>query len=156
MTILGCAGHRRIPPLLLGAVATGIQAEIRRHTTRGFVGVCSLAVGADQLFARAVLDTGGHLHAVIPCRQYESTFADVELSAFLRLRDETVDVETLDYPEPSARAFLAAGRRVVDLCNVLVAAWDGREADGTGGTADAVEYARSRGVAVVNVWPHQS
>jgi hypothetical protein len=154
MTILGCTGHRTIPSPLLGAVAVGIQRQVRRHSAGAFIGVCSLAVGADHLFARAVLAAGGRVHAVIPCRDYESTFSNMERSAFLVLRDEAVEVETLDYPEPSAEAFLAAGQRVVDLCDLLLAAWDGREADGTGGTADAVAYARTRGVAIVNLWPH--
>jgi hypothetical protein len=38
-------------------------------------GICSLAEGSDQLFAECVLAARGHLAAIIPSKDYESTFA---------------------------------------------------------------------------------
>ncbi|MGH3585569.1 MAG: hypothetical protein ACRDQ0_04530 [Pseudonocardia sp.] len=36
---------------------------------------------------------------------------------------------------------------------LLLAVWDGAPPTGSGGTAEAVAYAREQGVAVVVVWP---
>lgn len=147
-----------MPPPVLRDVGPILQQEIQRHCGRALavVGVCSLAVGTDQLFARAVLSSGGRLHVVIPCEQYEGTFDDVELPAFRSLRQRASKVEMLAHPAPGATAFFEAGRRVVELCDVLLTAWDGRDPDGSGGTADVVAYARSMGVQTVNVWPERA
>jgi hypothetical protein len=86
------------------------------------------------------------LHAVIPCYGYEGTFASQDdLRHFLALRKSAAILETLNYPEPSEEAFLAAGHRVVELSDLLIAVWDGKVARGKGGTADIVGYARELG-----------
>jgi hypothetical protein len=103
--------------------------------------------------AQAVLDAGGTLHAVIPCRQYESTFEGADLDRYHDLLQSADVVETLDHPGPTEEAFFDAGRQVADLCEVLIAVWDGRPARGMGGTADVVAYARASGVETVIVWP---
>jgi hypothetical protein len=41
----------------------------------------------------------------------------------------------------------------VDLSDLLIAVWDGKEAKGKGGTADIVRYARERDTEVVVLWP---
>ena len=114
----------------------------------------SLAAGADQLFATAILEQGGSLHAIIPCRGYERTFSEPEsLDQFRSLLARAQKIETLDYREPSEEAFLDAGHRVVDNSDHLIAVWDGQPAAGKGGTADIVDYARQRGIEVRVVWP---
>lgn len=153
MTVVGCTGHQRMPPeargyadreirLLLGAVGPSLA------------GVSALAAGADQLFANAVREFGGQLHVVIPSDGYETTFTDPEdLRSYQRLLAEASTVVTLSYPEPSEAAFFAAGKDVVDKCDVLLAVWDGKPAQGLGGSADVVSYARSHGKTVEVVWP---
>lgn len=90
---------------------------------------------------------------MIPSTGYEATFDPGERSTFRSLLARAHLVETLEFPRTSAAAFAAAGHRVVDLCDVLIAVWDGRTADGKGGTADTVAYARHRGKRIVVVWP---
>jgi hypothetical protein len=100
------------------------------------------------------LELGGHLRVVVPCHGYEQTFADQKnLKAFSYLLSKADTTEMLPYPEPSEEAFFAAGRRVVELSEILVAVWDGREAKGKGGTADIVQYARDCGNTVFVIWP---
>lgn len=48
---------------------------------------------------------------------------------------------------------MEAGRRVVNLSDLLIAVWDGEVAKGKGGTVDIVCYARERGRNVVILWP---
>ena len=152
MTVIGATGHQNIPPEAVGHVASGIQDVLLLHR-EGLVGVCSLAAGTDQLFAQAVLDAGGALHVVVPCERYEETFGPADLPLYDRLLAAAQRIETLEHPEPTEAAFLDAGHRVADLCDLLVAVWDGKRARGLGGTADVVQYARAAGREVVIVWP---
>jgi len=50
-------------------------------------------------------------------------------------------------------AFLAAGKRVVDLSDIVIAVRDGEPAKGKGGTADSVAYALSTGAPVIHLNP---
>lgn len=154
-THIGCSGHRVIPPQAQTFVQSRLEEVLRGEWQTGnLVGVSSLAAGADQTFARTVLRLGGTLHAVLPSSGFEQTLTQPEdreeYQSLLRL---ATTVETLDFPAPSKTAYLAAGRRVVDLSNLLVAVWDGHKARGVGGTADVVGYAREAGKRVVVVWP---
>lgn len=152
MKRVGVTGHQNIP---LVAVAH-VRMEIERilSTGGGIVGFSSLAAGADQIFARAVLNAGGRLHAIIPSARYESTFTDENtLASFRDLLNAASEIETLPHDQPSQQAFLEAGHRVVELAEQVIAVWDGKEAQGTGGTAEIVRYARERRREVVIVWP---
>ena len=150
---IGLTGHQNIPSQALEYVSRGIN-EVLDRVKDELVGVSSLAAGADQLFASIVLARGGSLQLVIPCRRYEKTFPRPEdLTNFRTLLERAVSVETLNFEEPSEEAYLAAGCRVVDLSDMLLAIWDGQPARGKGGTGDIVEYARSRATRLEIVWP---
>lgn len=96
---------------------------------------------------------GGALHVVVPCERYEETFSRADLFRFRGLLGRAERLETLRHPGPTEEAFLDAGHRVADLCDVLVAVWDGEPARGLGGTADVVDYAKAAGRQIVIVWP---
>jgi hypothetical protein len=61
-------------------VAALIDRAIRTELTQfqegdgSLVGISCLADGADQLFARAVVDMGGALEVVIPAERYRMVF----------------------------------------------------------------------------------
>jgi hypothetical protein len=153
VTALGATGHQDIPPGAREFVVAAIR-DILRGAESPLLAVTSLAAGADQLVATELLRAGGHLHVIVPSRNYERTFAtDVDLASFRSLQRAAQAVTRLDYAEPSEEAFLAAGMRVVDACDMLIAVWDGKPARGVGGTADVVRYARDSGKAVSIVWP---
>lgn len=152
MTVVGATGHQHIPSEATAHITSGIYDVVQSHRDR-LVGICSLSAGADQLFARAVLDMGGALHVIVPCERYDETFRGADLAGFQDLLAQAGRVETLQHLEPTEEAFFEAGRRVVDLCDVLIAVWDGELARGLGGTADVVDYARAAGREVVIIWP---
>ena len=151
--VLGITGHQDIPPTAKKFVEDRI-IEVLRSVPGKFIGVSSLASGADQLFAKIVVRMGAELHVVIPCAKYESTFTDKRaLNRYHRLLERADKVEVLNHNGPSQSAFLHAGHRVVDLSQMVVAVWDGLNARGKGGTADIVRYAHERAKEVVVVWP---
>lgn len=150
--IIGASGHQQLPASARAYAETRIRAVLAEQTGP-VTGVCSLAEGADQLFARLVLAVGGTLHVVIPSRGYESTFEGEAQRVYRELLGRADTVTELDFPEPGEQAYYAAGHHVVKRSDLLVAVWDGQPARGLGGTADAVAHARELGRDVVIVWP---
>jgi hypothetical protein len=153
VTALGVTGHQTIPPDARDFVARAVK-DFLRDVEPPLDAFTSLAAGADQLVATELVRAGGRLHVILPSRDYEQTFAASEdLACFRSLLEAANAVTRLDYAEPSEEAFLAAGKSVVDSCDVLIAVWDGEPARGLGGTADVVQYARDTGKSVSVVWP---
>jgi hypothetical protein len=154
MIWLGITGHQSIPEAARGFVSHALEKEIKGESHgRVLWGVTSLAIGADQLFADLVLRSGGKLHVIIPSARYESTFDSRGLSRYQALLGAAAEVERLESEEPTDESFLAAGMRVVELCDTLLAVWDGLPSHGLGGTADVVKYAASSGRPVRVIWP---
>jgi hypothetical protein len=119
------------------------------------VGVTSLAVGADQRFASIVLDLGGAIEVIVPFPEYEHRFGNerdrLAYRAFLEAAQFVLTLPRLEGRDESS--YLAAGKRVVDESELLLAVWDGKPAGGLGGTADIVGYAESLGKKLVHINP---
>jgi hypothetical protein len=139
VTRLGITGHQFIPAAAQAFIAGSLNREIDAASGDGPVwGITSLAVGADQLFAELVIRKGGKLHVVLPSLQYETTFDTQRLTRFRSLLALASEVEELNFEGPNEAAFFAAGKRVVDLCDSLLAVWDSRPSRGLGGTGAGV------------------
>jgi hypothetical protein len=106
------------------------------------VGVTSLAVGADTVFARLVLELGGSLEAVVPFGDYQDRFAAGDRETYRSLLARAARVEVLERNGSDEEAYYAAGKRVADLSALLILVWDDQSAAGLGGTADIAAYAR--------------
>jgi hypothetical protein len=146
---VGVTGHRSLPDRTRQLVESSVYDRLGGLTSEPLVGISCLADGADQLFAEAVLGLGGELEVVLPAA---GCYRDGR-AALDRFVARAAAVETLGFPESTNEAYMAAGRRVVDRSDVLVAVWDGNPARGFGGTGDVVAYAHERGVPVEVVWP---
>src|SRR5215210_4196031 len=110
MTILGATGHQRIPEPAIAYIRRGIDATLQ-EASNDLQGVSSLAAGADQMFAEALLAQGGQLRVVVPSRGYEETFPPADRRRYHSLLESADEVELLDFPSPSEEAFMAAGVR---------------------------------------------
>lgn len=117
------------------------------------IGISSLAAGADQIFAQEILFAHALLWVVKPSSDYESTLSGPELQAYSVMSASASRIESLAFTYAGEDAYAAAGEWIVDNCDLLVAAWDGQEARGLGGTGDVVKYARSLGREIEIVWP---
>ena len=117
-------------------------------------GLTSLAAGADQLFAQVLCELTKPYTAVVPSAGYETAFGSPEdRQAYERLLVRSDDRVTLPFARPSEEAFFAAGKKIVDRCDYMVAVWDGQPAKGLGGTADVVHYAQQQGKRVIHLNP---
>ena len=153
MTVVGFTGHQNITPMTKRVVARAITGELAAQADASMAGVSSLAAGADQIFAFCVLAVGGQLTFIQPSAGYRGTLRGSDLLRYDSLLPLASTVEVLPFDEPSERAYYAAGQRVVDMCDLLLAVWDGKPAGGLGGTADIVAEAREKGKAVTVIWP---
>jgi hypothetical protein len=149
---VGATGHQNLPSESVALIAEALRKQLINESD--LVGISSLASGADQLFASIVLSLGGHLEAIIPSEGYENTFDDPNfLEQYHSLLRSATSVHRLPFPEPSEAAFLEAGKEVVNRSDRLIAVWDGKPAQGLGGTADIVAYAKSRELPTTVIWP---
>jgi hypothetical protein len=156
MVRIGVTGHREIPGAARAEVRRGILAHLRggaRHASAAEALSC-LAAGADQMFADLALRCGIPLTAVIPgMPDYEQRLDGEEArTSYHRLLKACASRAQMPFEPSDEDAYLAAGRWIVDHCDLLVAVWDGRPARGRGGTGDIVAYARRSGVPVAVVW----
>jgi len=153
--IIGFSGHQRIDhPERWGWVREQFERLLRDRAVSGTKILVALAEGGDQVFTEAALSLGLPVDVVLPCSLYEDTFhGDDEKTKYRALLARSAKVVTLDFVEPSQDAFLAAGKYVVDHCDLLVTLWNGKVAAGKGGTGDIVEYARSLARPLIHVHP---
>jgi len=152
MTRVGITGHQQLEdPEAWPWVARAMSDELAMIAPP-LVGVTSLAVGADQLLARLVLERGGKIHVVLPFADIERSFSPENVRAYRELLKRAT-VEVLDTSGADEDAYLAAGRRVADLSDILLAVWNGMPAKGKGGTADVVAYAMRRAVPLIHIDP---
>lgn len=154
MPRIGITGHSHLTAASVPLVAEALRTELSAHRGADVVGVSCLARGADQLFARAVLAAGGSLEVVLPAADYRDRKVKPDNAAeFDELLGRAAEVRTMPFAESNRDAYLAASEHVLGSVDLLVAVWDGRQADGRGGTEDVVRAARERGLPVTVVWP---
>lgn len=149
---VGITGHQHLDdPTAWSWVADAIRSELA-VLTPPLVAITSLAIGADQLLAQLILEYGGKIHAVLPYREIERSFLPEDLPLFRALASQA-ELEILDTPGTDQDAYLAAGLRVVDLSDLVIAVWNGLPAVGKGGTGDVVDYALRKGIRLLHIEP---
>lgn len=148
---IGITGHRTRPNMDWPWVRATLLERLRIYPPP-LIGCTSLAAGADQVFAAAVLKLGGALDVIIPFPEYEATFS--RKTDITRLRKQMAaarDVTVLKPEGTREDGYLRAGMMVVDRSDVLFAVWDGKPAVGRGGTAEVVAHALAAGKQVVHL-----
>lgn len=134
--------------------ARAIREHLHAYRDGELVGVSRLARGADSIFAKSVLDSGGALEVVLPSRDYRATKVKPDhAEQFDSLLAKAALVRIMDFGKAGRDAYVAANEAVLGPIDALVAVWDGQPATGTGGTADVVEEARSRDIPITVIWP---
>ena len=171
---IGVTGHRTLTevPTLEALTKQAIGAQTwgtAPDPSQRYTVVSPLAEGADRIVARAVLTYDeSRLDAVLPMvlddymEDFHTSESRLEFRELLArcvqpvyLRSRRIGEESSD-PDQQAElrnaAYEAAGRYVVDHCDVLFALWDGHPSRGRGGTTDIVAYAREQRQPVIRIW----
>jgi hypothetical protein len=150
MTVVGVTGHRVLaePEQIRAGVTTALQRFEQIFPGQRLSVVSALAEGADRIVATEVLARpDGQLTAVLPLdtADYLTDFKSAESrTAFWNLIGRASEVIELPLSASRQAAYEAAGVYVLDHCDVLIAIWDGQEAQGKGGTGAIVARARQR------------
>jgi hypothetical protein len=153
MPSVGVTGHMDLTPPTETIVDAAIR-DLLAQDRNGLTGITCLAKGADQIFARAVLDLGGTIIVVLPSASYrELKVKPANRALFDELLGEAADVRYMPFPEANRQAYEAANTVLLDMAEKLVAVWDGRPGKDQGGTGAVVEQARRLGKPVQVVWP---
>jgi hypothetical protein len=150
---IGIVGHRLLPAETAKLVDEALREYLAYHDPHSVIGLSCLADGADQLFARAVLDLGGRLEVIMPAAEYRTGLPVEAHAEFDQLAERAVEVIRLGFERSTSEAHMAAGRVLIDRSDRVVAVWDGQPARGLGGTADMVTYALGKSVSVDIIWP---
>jgi len=154
MIRIGVTGHSNLSAESTALVFGGLQDALQPHVGDGLHGITCLAVGADQLFARAILSLGGQYDVILPAHDYrEKGVKPDNLADFEALIAGASDVQFMPFQTSGREAYMAASERLVTRSDRLLAVWDGKPSGGLGGTADVVAHARKVGVPVEVVWP---
>lgn len=160
MVRIGVTGHRslaEIPKLItgIGQVLDWIDNTLPNQS---WSILSSLAEGADRLVVEQVLIHQPSTRLVVPLpllpEDFQADFSGAESrQEFLRLvnlADEVIlPTACADSRE---EAYWTAGKYILEQSTVLIALWDGKSAQGKGGTGDMVASARERGLPMA--WVH--
>lgn len=153
MAVVGVTGHSNLTDRSIDLVRRELL-DLLRPRANDLVGLTCLARGADQAFADAVLELGGALEVVIPASDYFAGICDPASRERCEVYlDAAASTVTMPYETSGPAAYLSASQHLIDRCDLLLAVWDGSPVTCSGGTADAVAYARDRGRSIVVVWP---
>lgn len=154
MPRIGITGHSSLSEDTARHVADELHTLLATYPPEELVGVTCLARGADQIFARVMLDLGGTIEVVLPAADYRERKVKPDNAAeFDALLNRAATVHTMPTTTSNRQAYQAAGEHILNTVDEMIAVWDGTPPDGTGGTGDTVQTARARGVPVTVVWP---
>src|SRR5713101_3094159 len=124
---VGITGHQRLKePSRWNKVREEME-RILAHLPKPFIGITSLAIGADQLFAEIILQQSGAFEAIIPFEGYELKFTEGDQrEKYQHFLNRASRIEILHKAVSEEQAYFEAGKRVVDLADIVVAVWDGK------------------------------
>lgn len=152
MTLIGITGHRGLSPSTARLVDQALRDALSDYGA-SITGVTALADGADQLFARAVVDQGGLLEVIVPAAQYRDGLPADSHAEYDDLLGHAIRVHQLDFTQSTSQSHMAASELMISMISELFAVWDQQPARGRGGTADVVAHARDQERPVRIIWP---
>jgi hypothetical protein len=117
--------------------------------------VSPVADGADQIAAEVALELGWELQVIAPFDKaaYRASLANEGARArFDSLLERSAGLlELPGDPGHALDAYVMTGRATVAHCDMLIAVWDGLPPRGRGGTGEVVQFALTRGTAIIHV-----
>jgi hypothetical protein len=149
--LIGVCGHRSLDPSCATELATAVRTQLLRlanalPSTEIRV-LSGMAAGTDLIVARAAIEAGVQVEAVLPMplAQYRADFDSDsfrELEALLAHPQvrcvELTPPERVDEPGGRDMGYQALGRTLIRRSSILLAVWDGKSTRLTGGTLDTL------------------
>jgi hypothetical protein len=149
--LIGVCGHRSFDPSCATELASAVRTQLLRlaialPSTEIRV-LSGMAAGTDLIVARAAIEAGVQVEAVLPMplTQYR---ADFDSDSYRELRTllahpqvrsvELTPPERLDEPSGRDKGYQSLGRMLVRRSSVLLAVWDGKSTRLPGGCFDTL------------------
>jgi hypothetical protein len=149
--LIGVCGHRSFDPSCATELATAVRTQLLRlaialPSTEIRV-LSGMAAGTDLIVARAAIEAGVQVEAVLPMplTQYR---ADFDSDSYRELRTllahpqvrsvELTPPDCLDEPSGRDKGYQSLGRMLVRRSSVLLAVWDGKSTRLPGGCFDTL------------------
>ncbi len=158
--VVGVTGHRDLvpddAPRIIERVRALFTELAERYNHTPLVLMSSLAEGADRLVARAALECGVDLYAVLPMsaeayeHDFESEESRVEFRELMRRSSGATvvgttpgaDAEPAQHRGPDRdRQYALSGAFLVSHSQIIIALWDGDPDELPGGTSQVVRFA---------------
>jgi hypothetical protein len=149
--LIGVCGHRSLHPSCATELATAVRTQLLRlanalPSTEIRV-LSGMAAGTDLIVARAAIEAGVQVEAVLPMplAQYRADFDSDsygELRALLAHPQvrcvELAAPEPIDEPSDHDKRYESLGRTLIRRSSVLLAVWDGKSTRLNGGCFDTL------------------
>jgi hypothetical protein len=158
LVVLGVLGHRHLTEIdkLMAGVESALLRIFDAFPGPGLRVISSLAEGADRLLAKRLLEVPhAHLWVALPLpeEEYRRDFATQaskeEFNHFMEIAEKVIILPKMENREKS---YLAAANYLLENSECLLVLWDGKPAQGDGGTAETVNKARRRSLPLA--WIH--
>ena len=117
--------------------------------------ITGMALGVDTVFALAVLELkeSGYdikLHCAIPCNNHSSMWPESSKNLYNQILEKADIIKIVSNREYKPFLMQIRNEYMVDLCDKLIAVWDGNYKSGT---ANCVRYANSQNKKTIIVNP---
>jgi hypothetical protein len=155
---LGITGHRYLAEIdkIRSGLEGAIESLVTSYQKANFRVLSALAEGADQLVtARLLLLPRTRLWVVLPfpedeyLERFTSLAVKEDFQTLIKRADRIIKMPV---EGSQGDGYLNAGRYIVNHSDVLIAIWDGKPAQGEGGTGDLVTQAQNLNMPLI--WIH--
>lgn len=120
----------------------------QQHTGVEFIQ--GMALGFDQAIGEACVLEGVPFHAYVPFEGQANAWPPSARITYRALLSKAAIVKVISQGNYSPLVLNLRNEAMVDDCELLIALWSGDD----GGTANAVRYAQTKNIKVINVWEY--
>ena len=111
-----------LTPSTVPLVEEAMREALTPYLPDRVTGVSCIAVGADSIFARVILDLGGNLEVILPASDYrEKKVKPENVDHFDQLVGRASSVRTMPFVTSNRDAYEAANNALLSLCGLLFA-----------------------------------
>lgn len=141
---VGFTGHRKLADEKVVQAAIAQALDRLSMTNPRLAGATSAASGADTLFLEELSRRSIPYFLFLPAsaEHFREDFTSQEWQRVSPHLSNALNIDVIAAEIPEDSGYLEAGLLVADEADVVVAVWNGRPAEGVGGTGDIVQYCR--------------
>jgi hypothetical protein len=157
--VVGVTGHRwnRLPEVERSRISAQIEAvleEIEGQRSGAITLMTGLAEGTDRIVAAAAISRGWQIVASLPFskaryeQDFETAASKSEFAAYCAAAAAVFEAPSADRLSDPNVGYAAQGEGLVAAASALITVWDGNAPHGSGGTAEVIARALTKGIPV--------